>query len=111
MLQAFTLVQVTGYSIPLIRIVRAWTGASPVIVRSLLLFVTVSLLVSLKAGASSLPTRVRIAARCPEMKVLASPKGDRGVTPLARNARYFSSIGGSTLIAIMGPSAHALRPR
>src|SRR6185436_3894204 len=86
MLQVFTLVQVMGYSISLILMVLASTGASPVMVIRLLLLVMTLVPLSLKTAASSMFRRARMAARWPEMNVLASPNAERGVTPLARNA-------------------------
>src|SRR6267378_2092693 len=109
--QALTLVQLIGYSMPLIRIVRVWTGASPLIVTRLFVVLMMLVLVILKAGASSPLTRVRMAVRWPAMKVLASPNADRGVIPFARKARYFASITGSIFDASIGPLAISFNPR
>jgi len=53
MVNAFTLVQVMRYSMPLTVMVLASTGASPVMMTRLLLLTTVLVLVSLNLGASS----------------------------------------------------------
>src|SRR5205823_13803061 len=89
----------------------ASTGARPVRTIRLLLVVKLVLLFTEKLHTYTVFRRLRMAVRWPEMKVFASPKGERGVTPLARNARYFASITGSTLLATIGPLASSLRPR
>src|SRR5262245_21357764 len=103
MLHALTLIQFTRYSMPLIRMVRVWTGDSPVIVTRLFEVVMLLFTVSLNSVASSWLSKVWIAPRWPEIKVLASPNAERGAIPEARNARYLASIIGSTLFASIGP--------
>src|SRR6266516_8037113 len=98
---------------PLILIVFASTGASPVMAIRLLLVVIVEGTGILKAAASSAAMKVRMALRWPEMKLFTSDggPGETGVTPLARKARYLASNTGSILAANMGPVASSLRPR
>src|SRR6266511_3659087 len=76
------LIQTTGYSAPLMVMVRASTGASPVMVIRLLLEVIRLVPVILNTGASSLTTVVRMLVRALAIQVLMLA-GAVGLTPLA----------------------------
>src|SRR2546425_1244274 len=81
--QAFTLFHMIGYEIPLIRIVAASTGASPLIVTKLLLVVKLLGLVILKVLASSAATVDKMLVTREAMSPLTAAPGDVGVMPLA----------------------------
>src|ERR1051325_10879432 len=103
MRKALTLVQVMGYSTPLIQIDFASTGASPVMVIRLLLVVMLSGTVILKLVASSAASWVRMLERAAEMKVLTPAEpGSVAAMPLSRMALNLASRTGSTLLARQG---------